>query len=158
MKGGGLVTLVHVNLNSVQIPLSSETKASENILVTEADLGKQRIRFINAYGPQETASKEAKIDFFSLLDQEIQLAIDSGKYICVELDANAKFGGDIIKGDHHEMTNNGKILLDILTRKNLVLVNSTSKCRGLITRQKLVGTRQEQSVIDFFLCVGYYMT
>ena len=138
-EGGGLLTLVHENLNSVQIPLSSNSKASENILVIEADLGKERVRFINAYGPQETASKEVKIDFFSLLDQEIHLAIDCGQLVCVELDGNGKFGGDIIRGDPHEMTQNGKILYDILTRNNLILVNSTSKSSGLITRQKMVG-------------------
>ena len=91
-----------------------------------------------------------KVVFYSGLDGEIQAAIDSEHYICVQLDGNGKFGSSIIKGDPHQMSNNGKLLLDLITRKNLILVNSTEKCEGTITRSKVVGGKTEQSVIDFF--------
>ena len=116
-EGGGLATLIHSKLNPVQVCNSNDSKASKNILVTEADIGKERIRIINAYGPQEYASMEEKVEFYSGLDGEIQAAIDSEHYICVQLDGNGKFGSSIIKGDPHQMSNNGMLLLDLITRK-----------------------------------------
>ena len=156
-EGGGLVSLIHKKLNPVEIPIESDSKSSENIIVVEADIGKERVRTINGYGPQEYAQFDQKIGFFSLLDEQIQSAIDDGKYCCVQMDGNGKFGGSIIPGDSHKQTNNGKLLLDIITRKNLRLVNGTSKCKGKITRTRKVEDKVEESTIDFFfVCQGLY--
>ena len=65
------------------------------------------------------------------------------------MDANSKFGPTIIPGDPHEQTINGKKLLNILNRHNLILINGTEECDGLITRSRLVEGRLEQSIIDF---------
>ena len=54
-EGGGLMTLVHSNFEPVLIPQKSDVKMSENILVVEAKLGQSRVRYVNAYGVQETA-------------------------------------------------------------------------------------------------------
>ena len=43
-EGGGLLTLVHQKLNPVLIPIESDSKVADNVLVTEADLGLGRIR------------------------------------------------------------------------------------------------------------------
>ena len=62
-EGGGLMTLVHENFKPVQIPMTSSSKMSQNILVVEGTIGKLKVRFLNAYGVQETASSEEKFDF-----------------------------------------------------------------------------------------------
>ena len=111
-------------LNPVEIPIVSSSKLTENILVVESDIGKERIRFKNVYGLQETVSIWGKVDFLSIFDEVIQSAMDEGVYVCIQLDGNAKFGDIIIEGDPHEMTNNGKLLFDLIMRKNLVLVNA----------------------------------
>ena len=43
----------------------------------------------------------------------------------LELDCNAKVGKNVIKNDPNEMSENGKLLLDIIKRQNLELVSKT---------------------------------
>ena len=73
------------------------------------------------------------------------------------MDANAKIGNEIINGDPHEMSPNGKLLMDLISRKQLVVVNCTDKCTGVITRTKVKGKSTEQSVLDYFIvCQDLY--
>ena len=150
-EGGGLLTAVHENLKPVQIPVKSDGKISQNILVVEGVIGKIKVRFINAYGVQETASVEERSVFYMLLEQEIQSCINSGCYLCLELDANAKVGGVIQNNPQDAISPNGQLLLDVLERNNLILVNGTSKCAGKITRSKNKKTRHEKSILDYFV-------
>ena len=145
------MTLVHKNLDPVYIPTKSESRMSLNVLVVEARLGNMKTRFINAYGIQEGSSIDEKYEFYSVLEEEIALTFESGSMLCIEMDANAKFGGQIIENDPHEISSNGRILLSLVERMNLVIVNSTMKCHGTITRMKRVKNKTEQSVIDYFL-------
>ena len=46
-EGGGLVTLVHNNFEPIMVPRENEPKVSENILVVEAKLENNKVRFIN---------------------------------------------------------------------------------------------------------------
>ena len=43
--------------------------------------------------------------------------------------------------------NNGKIVLDIMTENNMIMLNDTDKCKGTYTWSR----RQSKSVIDFVL-------
>ena len=56
----------------------------------------------------------------------------------IELDANAKVGENIIKGDPNPTSNNGKIMLDIIRRHNLLIVNTSDLCTGLIIRERVM--------------------
>ena len=73
-----------------------------------------------------------------------------GSLICIELDANAKLGRVIIKGDPHKRSPNGELLFGILERNNLIVCNGTNLCKGLLsrTRTTVVGG-VEISIIDF---------
>ena len=54
-------------------------------------------------------------------------------------------------------TSNGKLLLSLVERYNLVIVNGTEKCSGIITRMRRKGQVTEKSVIDFFIvCQALY--
>ena len=68
------------------------------IMVVEADISEHKIRFINGYGPQENAPVDERIKFFARLEEEIIISQISGCLTCVELDANAKLGPDVIIG------------------------------------------------------------
>ena len=127
-EGGGLLTLVHQNFKPVLIPTQSDSKISQNILVVECAIGLKKIRFINAYGVQETASAEERCEFFALLDQEINCCVSNGYLLCLELDANAKVGDFIQNNPQEDISPNGRLLIDIIERNNLILVNGTSKC------------------------------
>ena len=133
-EGGGLMTIVHENFKPVLIPMNDCDRGSENILVVQCSIGKLRIRFINAYGVQETASAEERSQFFSSLEQEIQFCINNGILLCLELDANAKVGDMIV--NNHQVTDspNGRILINIIERNNPILVHGTEKSSGIITK------------------------
>ena len=59
-EGVGLMTLIHENFKPVLIPMENNSNVSQNILVVQCTVGKTRIRFINAYGVQETARREGR--------------------------------------------------------------------------------------------------
>ena len=67
------------------------------------------------------------------------------------MDANAKVGKEIIKNDPNEISNNGKILLEIVERNNLTIANSLNKCKGVITRDRKTVISDEKSVIDYLI-------
>ena len=68
------------------------------------------------------------------------------------MDANSKLGPDIIKGDPHCQSENGKLLAAIIKRHVLVVMNSSEKkCTGKITRRRITSKIKEESIIDFVL-------
>ena len=68
------------------------------------------------------------------------------------MDGNSKLGPDIIRGDPHAQTDNGKILAGIIERNALCVINNSSgKCKGKITRRRVTKRQTEESIIDFVL-------
>ena len=78
-------------------------------------------------------------------------AFDANCEIVIELDTNAKLGPGVIDGDPNPQSDNGKLLIDLLSRHNLKLVNSSPFCTGLITRQRSVAGRLERSIVDYVI-------
>ena len=144
-EGGGLMTIMHENLNPVLIPCGHSEFLEVDI---SGNFG--TIRTINSYGPQENWSLDIRTEYFIELESRIISAKSDQKLICIEFDANSKFGCNIIPGDPHEMSSNGKLLFDIFSRQDIIIVNSTNKCHGVITRYKKTVRGVEQSVIDYF--------
>ena len=143
------MTGIHCSLNPVLI----SDVATENIeiIVVEGEMNEKKCRFINGYGPQESADVDTRINFFARLEEEIIKAKLNGSMICIELDANAKLGGDIIRNDPHKRSANGELLLGILVRNNLIVCNGTAQCSGLITRERQTVNGSERSIIDFLI-------
>ena len=55
------------------------------------------------------------------------------------------------------MSPNGKLLNEIIERHDLVVVNATAKCSGVITRKNVTSIRTEQSVLDYFIvCKDFF--
>ena len=71
------------------------------------------------------------LSLFLALEQEIVKAEIEGKSIIIEMDANSKMGPDLIPGDLHEQSENGKVLADIIERHGLIIGNAMPKCKGL---------------------------
>ena len=109
------------------------------------------MRYINAYGVQENATNCEKMEFYALLDQEIEDAFGRGCLICLQMDANAKIGSEIIMGDLNQISSNGQLLLELISRKSLVIVNATDKFTGIITLMKVKGKTTELAVLDYFI-------
>jgi hypothetical protein len=130
--GGGLITAVHNSLHPVLI---SESEDDVEVLVVETKVDDFKLRLINGYGPQESNEDEA-ITFMNKIDLEVKTAKIAGAYICIEMDANSKLGMNIIKGDPNKQSRNGKLLEDVIENNDLIVVNGSTLCEGVITRHR----------------------
>ena len=146
--GGGLLTCVDEDLNPVLI---SSCKDDTEILTVEANLGNNKIRIINAYGPQEDDDIQDVLGFWQELEGEVIRAKDENCYIIIEMDANAKVGKKVIKEDQHNISSNGKIMLDFVERQGLIISNSMDICKGAVTREREVQNKIERSTIDYII-------
>ena len=147
-KGGGLLLAVYEQFNPVLI---YEGDDDIELLVVQGTIGKYKVRFINAYGPQEDDRLERIMGFYEKLEEEIVMATEEGCHIIIECDANAKLGHEIIKGAPNSQSSNGKVLWSLLQRNNLTVVNSLELCDGIITRHRKTKSGEEKSVLDYFI-------
>ena len=74
-----------------------------------------------------------------------------GCLVCIEMDANAKLGCDIIPGDPHPLSSNGQFLKNIIDMNDLIICNADPNCSGLFTRERETVNGKEKSIIDFFI-------
>ena len=59
------------------------------------------------------------------IEEEICNAELAGCSVFIEFDANSKLGPNIIPGDPHNQTPNGKILMEIVKKHDLSIINGT---------------------------------
>ena len=144
--GGGLITAVHNSLHPVSVGNDDETE----VIVVEAKVDEFKLRLINGYGPQEAEEEESK-SFMNRIDLEVKRAKLAGAFVCIQMDANSKVGPNIIKDDPNEQSRNGKLLMEVVEENDLIVVNASDICEGVITRQRDTIDRSEKSVIDFFI-------
>ena len=71
--------------------------------------------------------------------------------VCLQMDANAKLGPEIVKGDPHPRSDNGDLLWGVIKRNNLVVCNAADFCKGIITRRRRSIKGLEESIIDFLI-------
>ena len=90
--------------------------------------------------------------FFAKLEEEIISARLGNKSIVIQMDANSKLGDKIIPNDPKYQSPNGAVLAEIVERNDLIVANGlTQKCKGLITRKRVVAGSEEKSIIDFLI-------
>ena len=96
--------------------------------------------------------------FFDKLNEQIETAKFSESLVCIEMDANAKLGSKVINGDPaSEMSANGKLLHELIIRHDLVVVNASDLCAGIITRVNITTIRSEKSILDYFIvCQSFF--
>ena len=133
-KGGTLIG-AHRSLDPVLI---EEYSDEFELLAVEVRMGGSDVGIISGYGPQENWRVDERLPFFRALEQEVLKAKLHGKAVYIQMDANSKLGPDIIKGDPHEQSGNGKLLAAIIKRNALIVMNnSEQKCKGKITRRRI---------------------
>ena len=72
--------------------------------------------------------------------------------VILQMDGNLHAGEGLIKDDPNPQNTNGKLFVEFLQQNaSLTVVNSLSICEGLITRQRVLETRTEKAVLDFFV-------
>ena len=98
------------------------------------------------------------IVFYSRLDQEVHNAQLFDCFVCIDMDANAKVGWDIIKGDPHLTSQNGQLLLDFGIRNNLIICNASDLREGKIARKRNTVNGAEEEILDYIiLCQEMFM-
>ena len=94
------------------------------------------------YGLQEGVSYQRMMEEMEKLNEEI-LDIKREGEIMLCMDANAKIG---LLGEN--VSRNGKMLLNLFDDNEILIINKTDKCKGVVTRQNRKKD-VEKSAIDF---------
>ena len=72
--------------------------------------------------------------------------------LIIQMDGNLWAGPNLVPGDPNPENNNGKMFKAFLSKfPHLTVINSMDVCEGIITRQRITKTKNEQSVLDFFI-------
>ena len=139
--GGGLLTAAHDDLAPVLVTANDEVE----LLVIQVKIGDKQIRIFNAYGPQENNFDES-LNFWSSLEKEIILSKQENCYILIQMDANAKLDSKL-----HKMSKNGRLLLNLVQRQNLVIFNQLPICKGEVTRHRITKYCEEKATLDYIV-------
>ena len=121
------------------------------ILVVQCRVEQSNVRIINGYGPQEDDPISKRLSFWQSMEQEILAAKNADCMILIQMDGNAKMGKNIISKDPNEMSDNGRLLNDLIERESLVLLNISSLCKGAITRNRVTKDADEKSILDYII-------
>ena len=110
----------------------------------------QHIRLVLVYGPQENDSVNKIRDFYDSIGVQAEGANLAGDSVFLVGDFNAKLGAEIIRGEIHQMSNNGARLNDIMEKYNLAVLNTLEICSGTFTwvKNKIP---VEKSVLDYVI-------
>ena len=127
----------------------------EEILIVKMHTGKKPINIVTTYGKQEAGESEAKEEITQQMNMWEQAIIQmqiKGEHILWIGDLNVKVGNDTqgIKGNHSDVTYGGKMLRNIIKKRDLQLINATEKCRGLWTRIN-TGNKDQKSILDYVI-------
>ena len=148
-SGGGLLIAC---LTSLKPTLIFEGDCECEVLVVQVVVGNKLLRIIAGYGPQECAPPVVRDKYRSTIEAQVERSYLAACMVLVAEDANAKLGPTIIPGDPHPMSENGRMMHDMIKRQDLLIINSSPKCTGgPITRCRTVKGRYEASCIDFLL-------
>ena len=102
------------------------------------------------YGSQENDSVNKIQDFYDSISVQVERANLAGDSVFLVGDFNAKLCEEIIRGEIHQMSNNGACLNGIIEKYNLVVLNALEICSGTFTwvKNKIP---VEKSVLDYVI-------
>ena len=145
--GGGLLIAVrHGICSSIMVDEGEDAEFA----TVKMEFGNMYFRLLVVYGPQESDHIDKINQFYENLSLQIERASLTGDPILMVGDFNAKLGKTIIKGDIHDMSNNGQKLHNMIIKYNLHVINSMEICTGIFTgvNNKIIG---EKSVLDYVI-------
>ena len=86
-----------------------------SVLISVSDV---LVNVVLSYSPQEGSSLHSIFDFYVDLNQQISTAELAGYKIYLVGDFNAKIGNKILLHDNHNISRNGKYLLNVVEEVN----------------------------------------
>ena len=84
----------------------------------------KHIRLVLVYGSQENDSANKIADFYGSISVQVERANLASNSVCLVGDFNAKLSTEFIRGEIHQMSNNGAHLNDIMEKYNLAVLNA----------------------------------
>ena len=106
-------------LSSLQPILIFEGDCECEVLVVKIKMENCSIRIIAGYGPQECAPVVVREKYRTTIEEQVIRTYLAGHMVLVAEDSNAKLGPDVIPGDPNIMSENGKLLLGMISRQAL---------------------------------------
>ena len=116
-NSGGIVIAVRMALSKCFT--ESTSSVYDNICSAMLKSSGRSLKIIAAYGPQETAKKECREEFYEELAIELKSGEDQGCYPFVIGDFNAKMLKDDL-GNIAALSPNGELLMDLMSNHSLV--------------------------------------
>ena len=144
-QGGGI--FVGVRHGSYETVMVSQGDDADFVTVWLKN-NREGIRLILAYSPQENDPEINRNLFYQNLSIQIEQAFLSGDSVIMVGDFYAKLGKDVIGGDVHPMSPNGKLLFPLCNKYNLFILNSSNLCKGVYTRIHNYRNKVEKSVLE----------
>ena len=143
-KEGILLAAKRGTFQTTEIIFESESK---QIATFEVTYPEESLRVIVVHGPQEDSSNDEKEEFYIDLQAEIQRSIESESLMVIVGDFNAKLLDE--DGEIKECKGNAKKLKEVMTKYELVNLNSKPDTEGRWTRIQRKGKDVNKSVIDY---------
>ena len=143
-KEGILLAAKQGTFQTTEIIFESESK---QIATFEVTYPEESLRMIVVHGPQEDSSNDEKEEFYIDLQAEIQRSIESESLMVIVGDFNAKLLDE--DGEIKECKGNAKKLKEVMTKYELVNLNSKPNTEGRWTRIQRKGKDVNKSVIDY---------
>ena len=147
-QGGGI--FIGVRHGSYETVMVSQGDDADFLTVLLKN-NREGIRLILAYRPQENDPEINRNLFYQNLSIQIEQAFLSGYSVIMVGDFNAKLGKDVIGGDVHPMSPNGKLLFSLCNKYNLFILNSSNLCKGVFTGIHNYRNKVEKSVLAYVL-------
>ena len=151
--GGGIALLVKESLHPVWVNEGEGTTETLSVIVT---IGQRSIHLMVGYGPQESSNIDDKEKFWKYIEDEYIDAVNNKEGFILQMDGNLWAGEQLIPGDPRKQNINGQYLQRFLEKnKEVVLINGTKLCKGIVTRLRDRSGIKEESVLDFVLVSDY---
>ena len=145
--GGGLLIAVrHGICSAIMVDEGEDSEFAK----VKMEFWNMYFRLLVIYGLQEGDHIDKINNFYGNLSLQIERASLTGDPILMVGDFNTKLGKTIVKGDVHDMSNNGQKLHNMIIKYNLRVINSMKIRTGIFIRvnNKIIG---EKSVLDYVI-------
>ena len=113
--GGMLVAVKHGLCSSVMF----DEGENAELITIHLDFGGVHFRLICIYSPQENDSTDQLDGFYEAISSQITRACLAGDFVFPVGDFNAELGRQFVSSDIHDISGNGKRLLNIVKEFNL---------------------------------------
>ena len=147
---GGILFAIKEELqNNVQVKCEMDSIAE--MMFIQVICGRSTMTIGLIYAPQENQVTKEEIDkMYKDIEKEIIEARNNNHLVIIAGDLNCKIG-EHVKGNKKEITKGGRRLLKMAKHNEMIILNTTDKCKGLWTRSQKEEKGTKRSVIDYVL-------